>query len=279
MSSIGVLIPTFQAAKHLPHCLPPLLSSPLKPRILLIDSSSSDDTVSIARAMGVEVIVIPKKEFNHGATRERGRRYLGTSVIVMMTQDAYASSFEMLSFLVKPLLEGKTSISYARQLPHENADVFASFSRFYNYPSESHVRSIKEMPTYGVYTFFCSNSCAAYLNHALDEVGGFPETMFGEDTIVAAKLIQAGHHIAYVSDAIVCHSHNYSLKEEFLRHKVMGQERRAFKDLFVIAGSENRRGSLYAKELLKFLSKRAPLKIPYAILHLLAKWLGYHWKF
>ena len=75
-SSVGVIIPTYQAAKDLPFCLPPLLSSPLKPRILVIDSSSTDSTVQIAQEMGVETIIIPKSEFNHGKTREKGRKFL-----------------------------------------------------------------------------------------------------------------------------------------------------------------------------------------------------------
>src|ERR1700730_8703057 len=97
-ASVGVVIPTFQAAKHLPHCLPPLLQSPLKPRILVIDSSSTDGTVAIAREMGVETLVIPQNEFNHGMTREKGRRHLQTHISVMLTQDAYASSPDALGF-------------------------------------------------------------------------------------------------------------------------------------------------------------------------------------
>ena len=72
--SIGIVIPTFQGASHLTRCLSPLLQSPLKPRILIIDSSSTDETVSLSRSMGVETLVIPKSEFNHGTTRELGQK-------------------------------------------------------------------------------------------------------------------------------------------------------------------------------------------------------------
>lgn len=73
--------------------------------------------------------------------------------------------------LIAPLLEQKASISYARQQPHHGANIFASFARTFNYPQESYVRSMQDMDQYGVYTFFCSNSCAAYRNVALDQVG------------------------------------------------------------------------------------------------------------
>ena len=106
--SIGIVIPTFRAAKHLPYCLPPLLLSSLKPRILVIDSSSDDETVTLAKQFGVETLVIPQSEFNHGTTREKGRRYLNTDIVVMITQDAVnAISLDMLEKLVEPLINKK----------------------------------------------------------------------------------------------------------------------------------------------------------------------------
>lgn len=274
-NQIGIVIPTFQAAKHLPYCLPPLLNSSLKPRILIIDSSSTDQTVAIARSMGVEALVIPQSEFNHGTTREMGRQYLDTPIIVMITQDAYATSSEMLEHLVKPLIERQASIAYARQLPHHGSSFFAAFSRQFNYPSTSHIRSVADLPTYGVYTFFCSNSCAAYLNPALDEIGGFPHVLFGEDSIVVAKLLQKKHRIAYVAEATIYHSHDYTLKQEFCRHFDMGFARHAHQEFLAIGGSDSQRGKVYVQTLLKELWHKSPTKIPYALLQTLVKWSGY----
>lgn len=275
MTSIGVLIPTFQAAKHLPFCLPPLIQSPLKPRILVLDSSSSDGTEKLAASMGVETLTIPQREFNHGLTREKGRRYLGTDIVVMITQDAYATSPQMLENLVRPLMTKQASVSYARQLPHLGAGVFASFARQFNYPASSHIRSLDDVQTFGVYTFFCSNSCAAYLNSALDEIEGFPSVLFGEDTIVVAKLLHAKHRIAYVAEAEVRHSHDYTLKQEFCRHFDMGLARHSFQSLLSLAGKDTVRGKAYVKALLKTLQQHNPSLIPYAVLQTAAKLLGY----
>ncbi len=274
-SSIGILIPTFQAAKHLPHCLPPLLNSPLKPKILIIDSSSSDGTARLAHSMGAETLVIPQSEFNHGTTREKGRQILQTSIVVMMTQDAYAASSAMLEYLVKPLLCREASIAYARQIPHQGADFFAAFARRFNYPEQSHVRSLGDTAIYGIYTFFCSNSCAAYLNTALDEVGGFSPTMFGEDTIAVAKLLRRNHRIAYIAEAEVHHSHNYSLKQEFVRHFDIGFSRYANHNLLAIAGKDSQRGKAYIRALLQELIQKQPSLIPYALLQALVKFWGY----
>lgn len=274
--SVGVVIPTYQGEKVLPRCLLPLLASSIKPKILVIDSSSTDHTVRIAKSFGVDVLVQPKEEFNHGFTREKGRKLLQTEIVVMMTQDAYLKESEMLEMLISPLIRQEASISYARQLPHKEADIFAKFSRDFNYSKKSHYRSIDDIEKYGIYTFFCSNSCAAYRNKALDDIGGFPSVIFGEDTIVAAKLLRCGHNIAYVAESEVYHSHNHTLVEEFCRHVKMGQGRKMFAELFATAGSTDKRGRLYAKTLMTHLLKNQPLKVPYGILHLLAKWVGFH---
>jgi glycosyltransferase involved in cell wall biosynthesis len=77
---IGVAIVTYQGEKSISSCLTPILQSRLKPKVLVIDSSSTDRTVETARGMGVETLVIPKGEFNHGLTREMARKRLNTDM-------------------------------------------------------------------------------------------------------------------------------------------------------------------------------------------------------
>lgn len=271
---IGILIPTFQAARHLPRCLPPLIASPLRPKILLIDSSSTDGTVELAKKMGVESIVIPQSHFNHGTTREQGRRLLNTPITVMMTQDAYAASPQMLTQLVEPIVNRQSSISYARQLPHPGAGFLERFPREFNYPKEAHVRSLEERSKFGSYIFFCSNSCAAYLSSALDEVGGFPPVLFGEDTLVAAKLLHRGHRIAYAASAEVFHSHAHTLRQEFQRHFDIGLSRKK-EEAFFNSIDDQKRGRAYVKAMVLALLRENPLLLPYACLQLGAKFLGY----
>jgi len=273
--SIGVLIPTWKGVKQLRNCLTPLIQSSLKPRILIIDSSSDDGTIELAESLGVEICLIPQKEFNHGTTREWGRKKLATDIVVMMTQDAYATSADMLEKLVAPLLSEQASIAYARQIPHLNASFLASFSRHFNYPSEGHNRSLDDVHQYGVYTFFCSNSCAAYKNRALDEIDGFSKTLFGEDTIAVAKLLHRNHHIAYVAEAVVRHSHDYNLKEEFYRHIDIGFSRKAIQPLIQIGGKDSKRGKAYTIALFKNLWHSHKTLIPYAFVQTFAKFFGY----
>ena len=272
---IGVAFITHNAEHHLKHCLPPFLNSPLKPRVLVVNSSSEDNTVQLAEKMGAETLVIPRAAFNHGTTRELARKHLKSKIFVLATPDAYAAKADLLEKLVCPIVQKKASISYARQIPHKGAKFFEAFAREFNYPQESHIRSIKDVDKHGIYTFFCSDSCAAYCNDALNEIGGFQPVLIGEDTVATAKLLHRGHSIAYVAEALIHHSHSYSLWQEFQRHFDTGLARKSYADLLMPAGKDSVRGKLFLKTLFRHLIRHRPHLIPYAVLQSAVKWFGY----
>lgn len=273
--TIGIAIITHNAKHHLVNCLTPLLKSPYKPRILVVNSSSHDGTVELAKDLGAEVLVIPRVDFNHGTTREKARLYLQTDIIGMMTPDAYFADEYAFGILIDPLIKGHAAAAYARQIPHTGADFLETFGRTFNYPKESHIRSLSDLHRYGVYTFFCSNSCAAYLNSALNDIGGFSSVLLGEDTVAVAKLLRKGYRVAYVAEALVHHSHRYNLKQEFLRSFDTGLARYEYADLLKSSSGDINRGLVYFKELLGQILATSPLKLPYACLNTFSRWLGY----
>lgn len=274
--TIGVVVVTLNAKHHLPHNLPQLLNSSLKPRVLVVDSSSTDGTVELARKFGAETLIIPRNEFNHGTTREKARRYLNTDIVVMLTQDAYAVDNDMIEHLTRPIIEKKASVAYARQIPHDLAGFFETFHRHFNYPDQCHIRGKENSAHYGAYTVFCSNSCAAYLNTALDEIGGFKHVLIGEDTLAVADLLHRGHKIAYVAKAKVKHSHHYRLIDEFKRYFDTGLARRMYQQQIGFAGRDEKRGLKYVSEMLKHVTLKKPYLLPYALMNISAKFLGYH---
>ena len=273
--SVGVAVITLNAERHLPFCLPPLIRSTLCPRVLVLDSTSNDNTVKLSEKLGAETLVIPRHEFNHGLTRERARRHLNTDIVVFLTQDAYTVNEGMLEKLVEPLQQKLASVSYARQMPHRGADIFEAFPREFNYPIASQMRGIDDVAAHGVYTFFCSNSCAAYLNSALDEIGGFKPILFGEDTLAVAELLHKGHKIAYVAEAEVRHSHRYTLVQEFRRNFDIGLSRKELQPWIACAGLDEKRGARYIKELTQRLLRDNKTLLPYAYLQSVFKLLGY----
>ncbi len=273
--SIGVAIITYKDKRHLENCLPPLINSPLKPKVMVFNSTSVDGTVELAKKLGAETLVIPRTEMNHGYARDISRKTLGTDIVVMMTPDAYAKP-DMLEKLIKPIVEGKAAIAYARQVAHDGANIISRFGREFNFPSESNIRSIKDAPKYGRYTGFCSDACTAWSNKALDEIGGFRWTLSGEDAIAAAMILRKGYKIAYVADAIVNHSHNYTPTKEFVRHFDTGMYRKQWdKILDLGGGGDQKRGISYARALFAHVLKNEPLMIFTAIAQLTMGWLGY----
>lgn len=273
--SIGVAIITHNAKHLLQKCLAPLLQSSLPIRILVVNSSSGDGTVELAQQLGADTLIIPRNEFNHGSTREKARRHLQTDIIGMLTPDAHLADPQAFHKLIHPIITGQAAAVYARQIPHVGADFFEAFPREFNYPSMSHTRSFSDLSHHGVYTFFFSNSCAAYSNAALESIGGFTAVLLGEDTVAVSKLLRRGYHIAYVAEALVHHSHRYSLTQEFRRSFDTGLARKQYAELLQAPKGDFSRGLSYVQSMIKRLACEAPHKIPYAFIHVLAKWSGY----
>ncbi len=273
--SVGVVIVTHRARSHLDRCLPPLLASPTRPRVLVVNSSSDDGTIERARELGAETLVVARHTFNHGLTRERARRRLGTDIVVMMTPDAYPISRRFLETLVEPVQTGAAAVSYARQVAAPDADPIARFGRAFNYPAESHRRTLADRPRFGSYTHFCSNACAAWSCAALDRIGGFRQTLVSEETIATAELLEQGLTIAYVAEAVVSHTHPTRLVQSFRRQFDIGYTREAFRHLLLACERDEARGRRYVAGLLRTLAREQPALVPYALLDSAARLAGY----
>jgi rhamnosyltransferase len=138
------------------------------------------------------------------------------------------------------------------------------------------VKGIEDLPRLGIKTFFFSNAFSAIKKRAYEEAGGFPEkTIMDEDMFLAAKLLQKGYKIAYQADAVVYHSHNYSLATQFKRYFDIGvffNRNRWIRNLTRPEGE----GIRYLKEELIFLSASGQKSwIPYAFADTTIRFLGY----
>lgn len=273
--TVGVVVITYRARAMLARCLAPVLASPLRPRVLVVNSSSADGTVELARELGAETWVIPRASFNHGLTREAARRRLGTDIVVMLTPDAFARSADFLERLVEPIADGRAAIAYGRQVAAEDADLAARFGRAFCYPERSELRSAADAARLGSAVHFCSNACAAWSNHALDRIGGFKATLVSEETIAVCELLQAGERIAYVAEAVVEHSHPTRLVDSFRRQFDVGWTRETWRHLLLARGADERRGLAYARGLFRAVLTEAPLLLPWALLDTAIRLAGY----
>ena len=274
---VSIIIPTLNASKYLPDLLSRLNDQTVTEKeILIIDSSSTDNTVEIAEKFKASVTVIPRKEFNHGNTRNLGAMKAKGDILVYMTQDAMPANKYLLEKLISPITNKSASASYCRQLPAEDATPPEKFARIFNYTDRPVIKSKKDIPALGIKTFFFTNVCSAINKNVFFEEGCFPENVImNEDIIFSAKLILNGQSIAYVPDAMVIHSHNYSLKDQFKRYFDIGiafNRQRWFLELAPAEGE----GLKYIKSLVRYLlDQNQILWIPYIFAESAAKYLGY----
>ena len=259
-------------------CVDKLVQLKLEFLTIVIDSSSTDGSYEYTIKNDIKCIQIDKKEFNHGGTRNIFLELLdGEEYLVFLTQDALIESRKSIELMLDFFDDDLVGAVCGRQKPHTNANPLASHARKFNYPSTSSVKSINQKNKYGVKTAFLSNSFAAYRVSALEKVGCFPEdTILCEDMYVAAKMLIAGLKIAYSSESIAFHSHNYTFIEEFMRYFDIGVFHKnqpwVQKELGKIRGEGLK---FMVSELTYLIKAKQYSYIPRSILMSISKFLGY----
>lgn len=84
-------------------------------------------------------------------------------IMVFMTQDALPADRELIQNLTGALCsDEQIRAAYARQLPNAECSFVERYTRSFNYPEISCVKTKADLPRYGIKTYFCSNVCAAY---------------------------------------------------------------------------------------------------------------------
>jgi rhamnosyltransferase len=273
---VSVIIPTLDAGSRLGRLLLSLRKQTIPMEVIVVDSSSTDNTAAIAKDHNVTLISIDKKDFNHGATRNAATLHAKGDIFVFLTQDCLPYNDECIGNLVKPLKEPDIATRYGRQIPRDDAKPTEQFARYFNYPEQPTVKGLSDVKQLGIKTFFFSNVFSAIRRKEFEELGGFPDNvvMF-EDMIYAAKLIRNGYRIAYVPEAKVIHSHNYSLAEQFKRYFYAGV---SFKKQprFLEYAKADQEGVRFLKRQVRYLlNNKAYRWVPYAVTEAMVKYLGY----
>jgi rhamnosyltransferase len=275
----AVLIPTFNAGENWLKTLESIDSQKYSfERKIIVDSDSNDGTIELAKSFGWEILSIAKVDFNHGATRQLLVDTCNdVDICVFLTQDAILATIESVENLVNVFVDKQIGMVYGRQLPHQNAKPLEIHARLFNYPSNTQVRSFEDKDVLGFKVFFCSNSFSAYRRTALINAGGFPsDSIMGEDAIVSAKMLINGFKIAYVANAMVYHSHSYTLTEEFKRYFDTRVFHEQNKWLIENYGKPTGEGLKFVRSEIKYAYKSDKRSLPKSIISIFAKWLGYN---
>lgn len=224
----------------------------------------------------VEVYHLAKEEFDHGGTRDRGVRMSTADLVVCMTQDAMPADETLIEELVKPFDDPEVWAAYARQLPNEDCREVEKYTRSFNYPEQSMVKTKEDLDRLGIKTFFCSNVCAAWRREKYLELGGFVKhTIFNEDMILAGTMIKQGGKIAYCAKAKVIHSHNYSAFQQFHRNFDLAVSQTMYPEVFGGIRSESEGIKLVKKNLSYCIKIGKPWLMIQVVTQSAGKLLGY----
>ena len=276
---VAIIIPTYNAARYWDALSAGIRAQSFMPeRVIVIDSSSVDGTAEFARRDGFDRCRDLAERLQswrytadgRGAGRRRG--HIGLPDAGCSSVWGRCVSKTCCARLTTRRLGRRMGANFRGKMPSP----IEAHSRHFSYPAASGVRSWESRQSTGFKSIFFSNAFGAYRRSALMSVGGFsPDVIFGEDTLVVARMHRAGWKTAYVANAIVRHSHGYTIAEEFRRYFDVGVLHARENWLVDQFGSASGEGRRFVVSEMKHLMKKHPHLVPSAVARTFAKYLGY----
>ncbi|RGT09470.1 glycosyltransferase family 2 protein [Dorea formicigenerans] len=276
---IDVIIPTYKPGKEFEKLIGRLQKQeyPIH-KIIIINTRTDIFPEELDRSnYEIEITHIEPDQFDHGGTRNMGAGMSDADIVVYMTQDAIPVDEKLIGTFAKIFEENPDiGIAYGKQLPREECNIIERYTRRFNYPEKSLIKTKEDLPKLGIKTFFCSDVCAAYRRNYLLSAGGFENpTIFNEDMIFAGKRIYAGDKVAYVAEAKVIHSHNYTGRQQFHRNFDLAVSQAQHPEVFEGVSSEGE-GIRMVKATAKYLVRNGyPWKVFMLVYQSSCKYIGY----
>lgn len=207
----SIIIRTFNEAQFLGQTLVAIAHQKGPTReIIVIDSGSTDNTVSIACSHSVRVYGISKESFHYSSALNLGARLARGKYLVNLSAHAVPQSDTWLANLIEPMQEDENVAGVCgREIPLDN---WAS-------PFERKLLHDMFRPEQRVMTqsFFFSNANAAMRRELALEVPFDENIDWGEDQVWAYSMHQRGFKTVYTPESPVAHSHNLSMIDCFVR--------------------------------------------------------------
>lgn len=225
MIDIDIVCPVYKGF----HYLEPLYKSfltqkkvNLKNVVFAITDSKDEEMEKIrefVKQNNIKNFEVTKEDFSHSLTREKAiREYCESRCVVMLSQDVKLTNDEVFYNLVKDIDSGDTVYNFARQICTNKS--IEKYIRKKNYPSESYYVTKDDVENLQLMAFFASDACSAYNRDVFISIGGYGgyDVMMGEDMLYSKIILDAGYKKKYCADAVVEHSHKYTLKQLYKRY-------------------------------------------------------------
>lgn len=215
---ISIIIRSFNEERHIGRLIDGILKQELADgidlEIILVDSGSTDATVSIAKHMGAKVLAIKKEDFSFGKALNIGCAAAKGDFLIFASAHVYPVFTDWINQLITPFSNHQIALVYGGQTGNH----FTHFSEQQVFkkwfPKESNQNQ---------QTPFCNNAnCAIRKRLWLQQA--YDETLTGlEDLDWANKILQKGFTIAYQAGAQIVHVHEESpskIKNRYRREAI-----------------------------------------------------------
>lgn len=280
--SVDVIIPVYKPDEKLKRLIDKLNVQTVLPAHVFfmqtLTGTDEDDRVRavLERMKGHVISPVKREDFDHGGTRRRAAAMSEADFMLFLTQDVIPEDERLIERLRDEMRRELVAVSYGRQLPGRDVGVTERFTRRFNYPPKSSVKSQKDLERLGIKTFFCSNACAMYRRSVYNELGGFVRrTIFNEDMIMASSVIRAGYEIAYAAEAKVVHAHRYTYREQLSRNFDLAVSQRQYREVFEGIRSESEGIRLVKQTAVYLLHRGKWYLLPDLVLQSGFKYIGY----
>ena len=208
--SCSIIIRSYNEEQHIGRLLVGIMEQTIKNiEIILVDSGSTDSTVSLASHFPVKIVHIEPGEFSFGRALNRGCEVATGDILINASAHIYPVYRDWLANMVKPFVDSEVALVYGRQKGGETTkysehQVFAQW-----FPNQSSPRQTHP---------FCNNANAA-IRRVLWEDQPWDEELTGlEDLDWATKILKRGYYLAYAADAVIIHAHDETNKSVFNRY-------------------------------------------------------------
>jgi len=224
----SVAIPVRNGGELFAGVLAALAAQSVEHELLVCDSGSTDGSLELAREHGARVLEIAPERFNHGRVRNLLMEAAQGVHVALLTQDSQPADARWLERLLEGFaLAGDVGLVYGPYRPRLDAAAPVRMELECWFRSLSpdgapqvqrlgeHERSLAAIELVGRRGFFTdANGCLA--RSAWERVP-FREVPYAEDRTLALDMLRAGYAKAYVPQAAVIHSHNYTPGEQLRR--------------------------------------------------------------
>ncbi len=207
----SVIIRSFNEERHIGRLLTGILQQSIREvEIILVDSGSTDATVSIASRFPVKIVTIKPEAFTFGRSLNLGCEQARGEFLVVASAHVYPVYIDWLENLLRPFEDPQVAVVYGKQRGGKSTkfsehQIFAKW-----FPDASVAR--QDHP-------FCNNANAA-VRRALWQQRPYDESLPGlEDLDWATWALSQGYFLAYSAEAEVVHVHNETARQVYNRYR------------------------------------------------------------